>query len=322
MAAARLHYPVEQQVRRCRHDHQCPNYRLTLLHARRLGTCTSLAGVAITNDGRAYFACPTSSGTGGVVDVVSTVDNATLVTELATGDVPAGVAVSPTVDPTTGKTLQVYVGLNVANELVTISNSATPTISATSALNGANTAPLGLAAVLAGSDVYVYIAKTGAGTGDAGIEVFDATVSTQVSDFGFVPATRAPVGVAATPDGTEVYVTLNDSTLGTSYVAVVDNGVTPALRSVLPYGLPDPTVVPPPADTGAAGVAIPPLSGATPDFLIFVAQALSNNVAVLLDNQGAGNKPLVQTAVTLNGATPAPQGIANIPVPAVPLNLP
>lgn len=286
-------------------------------------TCTSLAGVAVTNDGRAYFACPTSSGTGGVVDVVSTVDNATLVAELATGNMPSGVAISPTVDATTGKTLQVYVGLNDVNELLVITNSATPAVASTVALNGLNTAPLGLAAVLnPGGDVYVYIAKQVAGTGNPGIEVVDATTASQVNDFALFPATRVPVGAAATPDGTEVYVTLNDSTVGTSYVSVVDNTATPALRSVIPYGLPDPTVLPPPADTGAVGVAIPPLSGATPDFLIFIAQSLSNNVAVLLDNQGAGNKPLVQTAVTLNGATPAPQGVANIPVPTVAPKLP
>ena len=284
-------------------------------------TCTSLAGVAVTNDGRAYIACPTSSGTGGVVDVVGTTDNATLVSELATGNMPSGVAISPTVDGTTGKTSQVYVGLQDVNELLVITNSTTPAVSSTVALNGTNTAPLGLAAVVAGTDVYVYIAKTGAGTGNPGIEVVDASTSSQVSEFGLILATRAPVGVAATPDGTEVYVTVNDSTVGTSYVSVLNNGVTPTQRSVIPYGLPDPTVTPP-ADTGAAGVAIPPLAGATPDFLIFIAQSISQNIAVLLDNQGVGNKPLVQPAVALNGATPAPQGIANIPVPSVIPKLP
>lgn len=284
-------------------------------------TCTSLAGVAITNDGRAYFACPTSSGTGGRVDVVSiagNADNATLIAELATGNAPSGVAISPTVDATSGKTSQVYVGLNDVNELVIIANSATPAVSTTVNLNTLNTAPLGLAAVVAGSNVYVYLAKTGAGTGNPGIEVVNATTASQVSDFAFFPSTRIPVGAAASPDGSEVYVTLNDSTLGASYVSVIDNTSPPALRSAVPYGLPDPTVVPPPADTGAAGIAIPP--SATSDFLIWIPQSISHDVAVLLDNRGAGNKPLVQPAVTLNGTTP--QGIANIPVPSVIPKLP
>ncbi len=103
---------------------------------------------------------------------------------------------------------------------------------------------------------------------------------------------------------------------------VVENTATPALRSAIPYSLPDPTVVPPPADTGAVGVAIPPLAGARPDFLVFVAQSVSHDVAVLLDNWGVGNRPLVQPAVSLNGTSPAPQGIVNIPVPSVVPELP
>lgn len=288
-------------------------------------TCTSLAGVAVTNDGRAYFACPTSSGTGGVVDVVSTTDNRTLVAELTTGNEPSGVAISPTVDATTGKTAQVYVGLFDANKLVVISNSGIPAVNSTITLNGLNTQPLGLAAVLNPSGhVYVYIAKQVAGSGNPGIEIVDATASSIVNDFAFLPATRVPVGVAATtPNGSEVYVTLNDSTLDTSYVMVIDNTATPALRSVTPYGLPDPSIVPPPANIGAAGVAIPPLPGASPDFLIFIAQTLYGNVAVLLDNSSPStNKPLVQPAVSLNGSTPAPQGIANIPLPSVIPKLP
>ncbi len=288
-------------------------------------TCTSLAGVAVTNDGRAYFACPTSSGTGGVVDVVSTTNNTTLVAELATGNEPSGVAIGPTVDATTGKTTQVYVGLFDANRLVVIANSVIPAVSSTIALNSLNAQPLGLAAVLnPGGHVYVYIAKQAAGSGNPGIEIVDATASSLVNDFAFSLATRVPVGVAATPDGSEIYVTLNDSTLDTSYVMVIDNTATPALRSVTPYGLPDPTIVPPPANIGAAGVAIPPLPGASPDFLIFIAQTLYGNVAVLLDNlpPPTTNQPLEQPAVTLNGATPAPQGIANIPLPSVIPKLP
>ena len=287
-------------------------------------TCTSLAGVAVTNDGRAYFACPTSSGTGGVVDVVNTTNNTTLVAELATGNEPSGVAISPSVDATTGKTSQVYVGLFDANRLAVISNSLIPAVSSTITLNSLNAQPLGLAAVLnPGGHVYVYIAKQVAGSGNPGIEIVDSTASSLVNDFAFSLATRVPVGVAATPAGSEVYVTLNDSTLDTSYVMVIDNTATPALRSVTPYGLPDPTIVPPPANIGAAGVAIPPLPGASPDFLIFVAQSLYGNVAVLLDNASPStNKPLVQPAVSLNGATPAPQGIANIPLPSVIPKLP
>ena len=279
-------------------------------------TCTSLAGVAMTNDGRAYFACPTSSGTGGVVDVVSTVDNATLITELATGNAPSGVAISPTVNATTGKTSQVYVDLNDVNELVVISNSETPAVSTTIPLSPVNAGPLGLTAVMAGSDVYVYLAKTVAGTGDPGIEIVDVTATNLLNEIGLVPSTLIPVSVAATPDGSEVYGTLNDPTLGQSYVIVIDNGTTPTLRTLPPYyGLPDPMVYPPLADTGATGIAIPPLAGVAPDFRIFVAQAISGDIAVLLDNQGAGNKPLVEPAIALKGSNPAPQGIAGIPLP-------
>jgi len=51
------------------------------------------------------------------------------------------------VDPTTRKTSQVYVTLNVANELVTITNSATPMLNTPIALTAPNGGPLGLAAV-------------------------------------------------------------------------------------------------------------------------------------------------------------------------------
>jgi hypothetical protein len=364
-------------------------------------TCTSLAGVAITNDGRAYFACPTSSGVGGVVDVISTAENATLVAELATGDVPTGVAVSPTVDPTTGKTKQVYVTLNTANQLVIITNSASPSMGAPVALTATNAAPVGLAAVTNPTGhVYVYIAKNAAGSGHPGVDIVDANTSTLLGAIPFAASPQVPEGVAVTPNGSEVYVTLTDSAGFSGEVWVVDNLNPPVSRTGSPFALPAPNAAA--MNVGPMGVTIPPLFPipTTTGFAVFLAQSLGNNLNVLHANpsptllalgtgdgatttfsssfdaavaagsvevvaggvtgfdDGAGSIagtgiasgtinyvtgavsvtysaapgvsipitafliPTSPTTITLNGVNPAPQGIANIPLPSQPPGLP
>jgi hypothetical protein len=215
------------------------------------------------------------------------------------------------------------------NSLAIISNTSTPALSTTVALTSTNAGPDGLAAVLNPSgDVYVYIAKDAAGTGNAGVDIVDVTTpvtsSTVLSSsVAFANLTQIPAGVGVTPDGAEVFVALTDFAVPASYVWVVDNTNPPVSRSGSPFNLPDPSIAA--TFTSPNGITIPPLSP-TPasGFYIYIGQSGKFNVDVLQENPPppATNKPLHSTAISLSGGSPAPQGIANIPLPAVPLNLP
>jgi DNA-binding beta-propeller fold protein YncE len=257
-------------------------------------TCTGPIGVALAGT-RAYFAC---SGSDNVV-VVSTTDNTTLVVDISTGgsSAPHSVAVKP--DGT-----RVYVTLNGTNELAIIDNSGTPAQITNSpfALSTENS-PRGIVVTPNGGRAYIAKQNPGAGTNGT-VEVLNVSVEPPSLITNIVTgADTEPARAAITPDGTRVYVTLNES----HQFAVFDNtAITPALiGSAVTL-----------AGTAASpvGVTVPPQT--TTPLLVYIANSGPDELEIRDDNPGSSFPANAASPISLT-ASSDPSGIDHTPYPVL-----
>jgi hypothetical protein len=282
--------------------------------------CVAPTGIAITPDGtQFYVACPG----GNEVLVFSAITSTTTspLTALATistgaGSTPESVAFKP--DGT-----RAYATLSGNNKLAIINTSTQVQITSSPfTLSALNTAPQGIALATNGTEIYAYIAKGAAGSGQPGVEVEDITSDPSASPLTPVAnlqtgAGSAPNSVAVLPDSSRVYVTLE----GANQFAVIDNTVTPPAQIVnSPYNLPTPGS--PATASAPLGVTSPPLSpvpGAGYRVYLCLSNAAQSNVAVMGDLGNTTTTPPTPaedpaSPVTID-ASATPTGIANIPVP-------
>jgi YVTN family beta-propeller protein len=282
--------------------------------------CVAPTGIAITPDGtQFYVACP--GGNEVLVFSAITATTTSPLTALATistgaGSTPDSVAFKP--DGT-----RAYVTLSGNNKLAIINTSTQAQITSSPfTLSAINTGPLGIALATNGSEIYAYIAKNAAGSGQPGVEVEDITSDPSTSPLTPVAniqtgASSAPDSVAVLPDSSRVYAALE----GANQFAVIDNTVaTPAQITGSPYNLPDPAF----AATASAplGVTSPPLSSVPVGgyrVYLCLSNAAQSNVAVMDD---LGNTTTTPHTPAEDSASPVvidasatPTGIEHIPVP-------
>jgi YVTN family beta-propeller protein len=287
--------------------------------------CVAPTGIAITPDGtQFYVACP--GGNEVLVFSAITATTTSPLTALATistgaGSTPESVSFKP--DGT-----RAYVTLSGNNKLAIINTSTQAEITDSPfTLSATNTAPQGIVLATNGTEIYAYIAKEAAGSGQPGVEVEDITADPTSSPLTPVAnlqtgAGSAPNSVAILPDSSRVYVTLE----GANQFAVISNTVTPPVQITSspannsPYNLPTPGS--PSTASAPLGVTSPPLSpvpGGGYRVYICLSNAAQSNVAVMDDLGNTTTSPHTPakdglSPVTIDAAA-TPTGITNIPVP-------
>ncbi len=197
---------------------------------------TGPQGVAVTPDGsKVYVANLTSSN-------VSVIDTATdtVITTVGVGTRPRGVAVTPDGS-------KVYVANFLSNN-VSVIDTATDTVSTT-----VNVGPDPLGVAVTGSKVYV------ANLTSSNVSVIDTATDTVIVTVNLGLLGTGPQGVAVTPDGSKVYVTIFGGR-----VSVIDTATDTVSPTTISVG------------TGPIGVAV------TPDgSKVYVANSNSNDVSVI-----------------------------------------
>jgi DNA-binding beta-propeller fold protein YncE len=266
-----------------------------------LAGCTAPHGVAATS-AFVFIAC---NGTGNIAVVDTTAFGENTIATDHTNSQPEGITIR-------ADNLRVYATLSAENELFTIDNSgASPVALAGTGdpftlLTTDGTIPFGIAAVPNGAGTLAYIAKQGAsGTVPDGIEIVTLTNDAFASSSSVVTSVDSsaiPTYVAASPDGSVVYVTL----AGADKFAVFANNAAPAQITGSPFTLAT-------AAAGPQGVTIPVLSPVPPatGYLVFISQDATNNLAVI-DNL---SPPVADGTPTIALAGTAPAAIASTPAP-------
>jgi DNA-binding beta-propeller fold protein YncE len=248
------------------------------------------------------------SGNGNVVVLNATTLSSTPVATISTGPVsnnPEQLAIRPD-----GQ--RVYVTIPITNQMFVIDSSVSPPVQLAVAFPATNpltlqtangNEPFSIAVVANGGDFYAYISKQAGSTSSDGVDIVNGLATDNFGNFSTVntgtsPTLAVPSFVAATPDNSHVYVSLNS----TGAVAVIANTSTPAQITGSPFALV--------SGANPTGITIPIVSSGT--VRAYIAQSGKSNAAIYDD----ASTPAADGAspITL-GPTTSFSGMASIPPP-------